>query len=136
VRHPSKCAELLTAKMTRHDARVWLVNTGWGGGAYGVGRRISFKRTRAFVDAIHTGALAKAATQRDPIFGFDVAIKCRGVPPEILMPRGAWAEASVYDANAQKRAGLFRENFKKYEANQGRGSGMKMAVSGGHEHAS
>ena len=72
VWHPSKYAELLAEKMRKHNARVWLVNTGWGGGGYGVGKRISLKNTRAIIDAIHSGALAKAKTERDPIFGFGI----------------------------------------------------------------
>ena len=74
--------------MKQHGARVWLVNTGWGGGAYGTGRRISLKHTRAIIDAIHDGALATARTERHPIFGFDVPTDCPGVPRDILWPRG------------------------------------------------
>jgi phosphoenolpyruvate carboxykinase (ATP) len=116
VWHPSKYAELLAAKMKQHNARVWLVNTGWSGGAYGAGKRISLKNTRAILDAVHSGALAKANTQRDPVFGFDVVTECPGVPAEILVPRNAWADQAAYDATAKKLAGLFRENFKTYEA--------------------
>jgi phosphoenolpyruvate carboxykinase (ATP) len=116
VWHPQKYAELLDAKMKQHHARVWLVNTGWSGGAYGTGRRISLKHTRTIIDAIHGGALVDATTERDPIFGFDVVVKCPGVPQEILRPRDTWADASAYDAMARKLAGLFRENFKKYES--------------------
>jgi phosphoenolpyruvate carboxykinase (ATP) len=102
--------------MKQHKARVWLVNTGWGGGSYGVGKRISLKNTRAIIDAIHSGALASANTKRDPVFGFDVVTECPGVPDQILLPRGTWSDASAYDAAAAKLASLFRENFKKYEA--------------------
>src|SRR4029077_2801957 len=72
VWHPSKYAELLADKMKKHQARVWLINTGWSGGPYGVGKRIKPAHTRAILDAIHGGALAKAKTKRDPVFGFDV----------------------------------------------------------------
>jgi phosphoenolpyruvate carboxykinase (ATP) len=116
VWHPSKYAELLAEKMRKHNARVWLVNTGWGGGAYGTGKRISLKHTRAIIDAIHTGTLAKAKAQRDPVFGFDVVTECPNVPAEILVPRNAWADRGGYDAAAKKLAGLFKENFKTYEA--------------------
>jgi len=102
--------------MKEHKARVWLVNTGWAGGAHGVGKRISLKNTRAIIDAIHNGELVKAKIQRDPIFGIDVVTECPNVPPEILVPRNAWADKAAYDATAQKLAGLFKENFKKYEA--------------------
>ncbi len=116
VWHPSKYAELLAVKMKKHNARIWLVNTGWGGGAYGTGKRISLKHTRAIIDAIHSGALAKAKIQRDATFGFDVITECPNVPSEILVPRHAWADKTAYDAVARKLAGLFKENFKTYEA--------------------
>jgi phosphoenolpyruvate carboxykinase (ATP) len=116
VWHPNTYAELLAAKMKQHRARVWLVNTGWGGGPHGVGRRISLTHTRAIIDAIHNGELATAKTARDPVFGFDVVTECPGVPKEILVPRGAWADPAAYDAAAKALAGLFRENFRKYES--------------------
>lgn len=117
--HPSRYAELLAAKMKQHHARVWLVNTGWGGGAYGTGKRISLKHTRAIIDAIHSGALAQVKTERDPIFGFDVVTECPHVPPEILVPRNAWADPAAYDGTARKLAALFKDNFKKYGAGAG-----------------
>jgi phosphoenolpyruvate carboxykinase (ATP) len=116
VWHPNKYAELLAAKMKQHNARVWLVNTGWSGGGPGVGKRISLKYTRAIVDAIHAGTLAKSKTQRDPVFGFDVVAECPDVPPSILIPRGTWSSPAAYDAAAAKLANLFRENFKIYES--------------------
>ena len=115
VWHPSKYAELLATKMKQHTARVWLVNTGWSGGGHGVGKRIKLSYTRAILDAIHNGALAKAESKRDPVFGFDVVTACPGVSPEILWPRDTWADKSAFDAAAKKLAGLFNENFKKYE---------------------
>jgi phosphoenolpyruvate carboxykinase (ATP) len=114
VWHPSKYAELLAEKMRKHKARVWLVNTGWAGGGYGTGKRISLKNTRAIIDAIHSGALAKAKTARDPAFGFDIVIECPGVPAEILRPRESWADKSAYDAAAKKLAALFNKNFETY----------------------
>ena len=87
VWHPNKYAELLAAKMKKHGSRVWLVNTGWSGGAYGVGKRIKLSITRAIVDAIHTGALTTAETQWDPVFGFEVLTECPGVPADILNPK-------------------------------------------------
>jgi phosphoenolpyruvate carboxykinase (ATP) len=116
VWHPTKYAELLAAKMKEHNARVWLVNTGWSGGAHGTGKRISLKHTRGIIDAIHSGALVKAKTQRDPGFGFDVVTECPDVPSEILVPRNAWADKGAYDVAAKKLAGLFQNNFKTYEA--------------------
>jgi phosphoenolpyruvate carboxykinase (ATP) len=116
VWHPSKYAELLAEKMLKHNARVWLVNTGWGGGGYGVGKRISLKHTRAIIDAIHDGSLANAKTERDPIFGFDVVAECPNVPAEILIPHNAWADKAAYEATARKLAGLFNKNFETYAA--------------------
>ena len=116
VWHPSRYAELLAAKIKQHHARVWLVNTGWSGGAYGTGRRIKLAHTRAILDAIHSGAAAKAKTKADAVFGFDVPVECPGVPQDILTPRATWADKTAYDAAAKKLAGLFRENFKDYES--------------------
>jgi phosphoenolpyruvate carboxykinase (ATP) len=115
VWHPNKYAELLAAKMKEHGARVWLVNTGWSGGAYGTGQRIKLANTRAIVDAIHSGALVKAKTQRDPVFGFEAVTECPNVPAEILIPRNAWADQAAFEATAKKLAGLFIKNFATYE---------------------
>jgi phosphoenolpyruvate carboxykinase (ATP) len=111
VWHPMKYAELLAAKMLAHAADAWLVSTGWTGGPYGTGNRISLKHTRAIIDAIHDGSLATAATVAEPRFGLAVPTSCRGVPPEILLPRQTWKNAAAYDATAEKLTGLFRENF-------------------------
>jgi len=116
VWHPSKYAELLATKMRQHQARAWLVNTGWTGGAHGTGQRIKLAYTRAIIDAIHSGKLNAAKRQSHPIFGFEAVTECPAVPNEILWPRAAWADAGAYDAAARKLAGLFVENFRKYEA--------------------
>ena len=92
------------------------MNTGWGGGGPGVGKRISLKNTRAIIDAIHDDSLAKAKTQKDPVFGFDVVTECPNVPSEILIPRNAWADKAAYDATAKKLATLFNKNFETYAA--------------------
>lgn len=113
---PKQYAELLADKMRKHHARVWLVNTGWGGGGYGVGKRINLKNTRAIIDAIHSSALIKAKTERDPVFGFDVVTECPNVSSEILVPRNTWSDKSAYDATAKKLAGLFNKNFETYAA--------------------
>jgi phosphoenolpyruvate carboxykinase (ATP) len=115
VWHPKVYAELLAEKIRKHKTRVWLVNTGWSGGAYGVGKRIKLHYTRAIIDAIHSGALAKAKRQPDPVFGFDLIAECKGVPNEILLPRKAWADKSTYDSTAKKLFELFQDNFKNYE---------------------
>src|SRR5262249_7746835 len=98
-----------------HNARVWLINTGWSGGGHGVGKRIKLANTRGILDAIHGGSLARAKTKRDPMFGFDVGASCPGVPSEILWPRDPWTDKAAYDAAAKKLAKLFIDNFKKYE---------------------
>jgi phosphoenolpyruvate carboxykinase (ATP) len=116
VWRPNKYAELLAAKMKQHGTRVWLVNTGWSGGAYGAGKRIKLANTRAIVDAIHSGALAQPQTQPDPVFGLAVVTQCPNVLGEILVPRNAWPDKAAYDKMARKLAGLFRQNFAAYEA--------------------
>ncbi len=117
VWHPAKYAEILASKLRKHDANVWLVNTGWSGGSFGTGSRMKLKFTRAIVDAIHSGTLGSAKTVTDPVFGFEVLSECPGVPPEILSPRSTWTDPAAYDATAKKLAGLFLDNFKKYESN-------------------
>src|SRR5215471_5654796 len=116
VWHPNKYAELLAAKMKQHGTRVWLVNTGWSGGSYGIGKRIKLANTRAIVDAIHSGAPTTATTQRDQVFGFEVLTECPGVPFDILNPKSTWSDKSAFDETAKKLAGLFRNNFTKYES--------------------
>jgi phosphoenolpyruvate carboxykinase (ATP) len=115
VWHPKKYAELLAEKIRKHKTRVWLVNTGWSGGAYGVGSRIKLAHTRAIIDAIHNGTLSTVRRVPDPIFGFNVVPECLGVPSEILLPRKAWTDKAAYDCNAKKLFALFQDNFKKYE---------------------
>jgi len=116
VWHPSKYAELLAEKMKKHGARVWLVNTGWSGGAFGQGKRIKLAHTRAIIDAIHSGAMATAKVQMDPTFRFDVVSECLGIPKEILIPRDSWASGNAYDTAAKRLAALFLGNFKTYES--------------------
>jgi phosphoenolpyruvate carboxykinase (ATP) len=115
VWHPAKYAQLLAERMQQHEADVWLVNTGWSGGAYGVGARVKLKYSRAILDAIHSGALAEAPTARDPVFGFEVVTECPNVPSEILIPRNTWEDKAAYDQTARKLADLFSKNFKTYE---------------------
>lgn len=117
VWHPSKYAEILAAKMKQHQTNAWLVNTGWSGGSHGVGKRMKLAITRKIIDAIHSGKLGSAKTTADPVFGVHIVAACDGVPSEILTPRLTWKDQSAYDSTAKKLAGLFRENFKKYEAN-------------------
>lgn len=114
VWHPSKYAELLAEKMAKHGSAAWLVNTGWTGGAYGTGSRIQLKYTRAIIDAIHDGSLNGVETAVDPNFGLAVPTSCPNVPDEILIPRNTWANHDAYDAQAQKLAKLFNDNFKQF----------------------
>ena len=114
VWHPAKYAELLAEKMKKHNTNVWLINTGWAGGAYGVGERIKLKYSRAIIDAINSGELAKMPTETDPVFGFDVVTECPNVPSEILKPRNAWADKAAYDAQAKKLAKMFNDNFAQF----------------------
>ncbi len=112
--HPSVYAEMLGRKIAAHDATCWLVNTGWIGGAFGVGRRISIAYTRAMVDAALDGRLADVPTRVDPVFGVHVPTSCPGVPAEVLNPREAWPDPEAYDAAAAGLAERFRKNFETY----------------------
>ncbi len=114
VWHPSRYAEMLAARMRTHGANAWLINTGWSGGPFGVGSRISLPYTRAMVDAIHRGALADAPTEPDPIFGLRVVTRVPDVPSEILKPRETWADRAAYDQKAGALAARFTKNFEKY----------------------
>ena len=115
VWHPTKYAELLSQKIQKHGSQAWLVNTGWSGGGYGKGSRLSLKFTRAIIDAINNGELLKIETHKDKLFGFEIPTACPGVPSEILNPRNTWEDKAAYDATARKLADLFKNNFKKYE---------------------
>lgn len=114
VWHPSRYADLLAERLCKHRAQAWLVNTGWTGGGYGVGRRIKLPYTRAMVDAIYSGTLNEAPTRTDPTFGLHVLTVCPGVPEELLLPRNTWAHPEEYDQAAGKLAGLFAQNFQQY----------------------
>ena len=94
---------------------MWLLNTGWTGGKYGVGKRMSIAHTRAIIDGIHSGALAQAPCVDDAVFGFQVPTSCPGVPERVLIPKNTWDDKAAYDAMAAKLAGLFNKNFKQYE---------------------
>jgi phosphoenolpyruvate carboxykinase (ATP) len=116
VWHPMKYAGLLAEKMQRHRVDVWLVNTGWSGGSYGIGKRMKLSLTRAIIDAIHSGQLSSARTVSDPVFGFAVVDECPEVPREVLIPRNSWPEKDKYDSTARKLAGLFQNNFRQFES--------------------
>ncbi len=109
--HPGVYARMLGENISRHGARVWLVNTGWTGGAYGTGSRMKLGYTRAMITAVLSGQLDSASYVPDPVFGFDVPTAVPGVPSEVLSPRGTWADPAAYDAQAAKLAEMFRKNF-------------------------
>ena len=115
VRHPSVYAGLLAKKITQHKADCWLVNTGWTGGPYGVGSRMKIGVTRALLNAALDGSLAHVKMDADPNFGLLVPQEVPGVPSKVLQPRGTWDDASAYDAQARKLAGMFQANFKQFE---------------------
>ena len=115
-RRPEVYGKLLQAKIARHGATCWLVNTGWTGGAYGTGRRMPIKATRALLKAALDGTLAKGAFRRDPHFGFEVPIEVPGVERALLDPRGTWADGAAYDRQAKKLVGMFADNFGQYVA--------------------
>ncbi|MCC6729070.1 MAG: phosphoenolpyruvate carboxykinase (ATP) [Chthonomonadales bacterium] len=113
-RHPTVYSRLLGDKLDRHAARAWLVNTGWTGGPYGVGRRMSIQHTRALITAALTGALSDVPTDPDPIFGVLVPRECPGVPREVLTPRDTWNDRDAYDRAARQLASLFVRNFEQF----------------------
>jgi len=113
-RHPGEYADMLGDMLRTHDATVWLVNTGWTGGAYGTGSRMSLKYTRRMVAAALAGELNDVETVDDPVFGIAVPKAIEGVPSEVLTPRSTWADGEAYDAAAEKLAGMFKANFEKY----------------------
>ncbi|KAJ3013270.1 Protein kinase C-like 1 [Thoreauomyces humboldtii] len=115
VLHPTKYATMLAEKMQKHKADAWLINTGWNGGPYGVGKRVALKYSRAIIDAIHNGELANAEYETYPKFNLAIPKTCTGVPSEILNPAKTWSGTQqTYDAALDKLAGLFDENFKSY----------------------
>jgi len=117
VWHPTKYAELLAEQMDKFQTDTWLVNTGWAGGAYGVGSRMKLKYTRAVIDAIHSGELAAADFETMDVFNFEVPKSCSGVPTEMLMPSRAWSDQVAYKQTVDKLATLFNNNFEDYKDN-------------------
>ncbi len=114
---PAKYATMLGEMMDRHGAKVWLLNTGWTGGAYGVGKRISLAHTRAIVRAVLSGSLDHVPTITDPVFKLAVPKSVAGVPDAVLQPRGVWSDPAAYNAAAAKLAAMFRANFNAVAAN-------------------
>ncbi len=113
---PIVYANLLGEKIARLKVNVWLVNTGWSGGPYGVGHRMKIAHTRAMVNAALVGELDGVETVVDPVFGVEVPVAVPGVPTEVLNPRNTWSDKAAYDAQARKLAAMFIENFKAFSA--------------------
>ncbi len=115
--HPTKYAEILGKKMLEHGASAYLVNTGWTGGGYGKGHRISIKDTRAIIDAVLDGSIDHAPLRKDEMFGFEIPQALHDVDSNILNPRNTWTDKAAYDAQYQKLAEMFVNNFKKFTNN-------------------
>ena len=115
VHHPNYYADLLRRRITRYNVNCWLLNTGWVGGPYGIGKRISIKYTRAMLTAALSGALSDVEYQIDPIFGFKVPLQCPEVPDDVLNPASAWPSESDYTVRYRDLASRFIDNFRKFE---------------------
>jgi phosphoenolpyruvate carboxykinase (ATP) len=113
-RHAKIYAEMLGERIRKHGVTVWLVNTGWVGGPYGVGRRMSLPYTRAMVNAAIEGKLDHVATEPHPVFGVHVPKSCADVPVELLDARGLWEDKAAYDRTAADLEARFRKNFEKF----------------------
>ena len=114
--HPEVYSNLLGKKIQEHGVACWLINTGWTGGPYGVGQRIRLAYTRAMIHAALNGDLDGVEYSVDPVFGLKVPTRCPGVPGEVLQPRETWQDKGAYDLQARQLAGMFVENFKRFEA--------------------
>ena len=114
-RHPSEYAKMLGERIARYKADCWLVNTGWSGGAYGVGKRMAIAHTRALLRAALDGSLAGAPMRQDPNFGFLVPESCADLPANVLDPRGTWSDKGAYDEVARSLRGRFEHNFVEFE---------------------
>jgi phosphoenolpyruvate carboxykinase (ATP) len=116
VLHPTVYARFLGDRIARHASRVWLVNTGWTGGPYGVGSRMKIAHTRAMIRAALSGELDGVRYESDRVFNLDVPQSCPGVPSEVLNPRNTWKQPTEYDVQANRLARMFVENFRSFEA--------------------
>jgi len=113
--HPTRYADLLQEKLEKHGSSAFLVNSGWSGGPYGEGDRMSIKATRACVDAIVSGSIHDAEFATDPIFGFEVPTSIPGVEPQLLNPKSTWEDQDAYDKKSKELATMYIKNFEKYE---------------------
>ncbi len=105
---------MLGKKIKEHNVNVWMVNTGWSGGPYGVGNRMKLKYTRAMIQAALNGKLNNVNFEQHPVFGMLIPVMCDGVPGEILNPKNTWQDKADYDEHAKKLAALYINNFKQY----------------------
>ena len=112
--HPGQYAEMLGKKMKEHQVNVWMINTGWSGGPYGIGHRMKLPYTRAMITAALEGKLDNVNFEAHPVFGMLMPTECPNVPSEILNPRNTWADKDAYDTKAKNLANQFRKNFEKY----------------------
>ena len=110
---------MLGERLRQHNAQCWLVNTGWTGGAFGTGERMSLKYTRAMVNAALDGRLNDVEFVTEPAFGLSIPVSCPDVPAELLNPRNAWKDPRAYDVQAVMLAEKFEINFAKFEAGPG-----------------
>jgi len=115
-RAPKVYAEMLGQRLREHKAQCWLVNTGWQGGPYGVGKRMSLPYTRAMVNALVEGKLADVEFEVEPSFGLSIPKSCPGVPPELLNPRNSWKDKAAYDKLAAELSARFAKNFEQFDA--------------------
>lgn len=113
-RHPYLYAKMLAEKLEKHGSDVWLVNTGWSGGKYGIGKRMSLKVTRKIIDGIHSGELTNAQYKVIPGFGLHVPTSCEGVDSSILDPVNTWEDKRDFDVQAKQLAAAFVKNMQKY----------------------
>jgi phosphoenolpyruvate carboxykinase (ATP) len=113
--HPTKYAEMLSQKLKDSGVQVWLINTGWTGGPYGIGSRMKLKYTRAMITAALEGELDNVAFEKHEVFGIEKPQTCPNVPSEILNPRNTWEDKELYDKKAIELGKKFQENFAKFE---------------------
>jgi phosphoenolpyruvate carboxykinase (ATP) len=115
---PHIYAEMLGKRLKQHNAACWLVNTGWSGGKYGVGKRMALRITRALVNAALGGELERVEFTTEPAFGLHIPVSCPQVPSEILNPRNSWADKQAYDRQAVELAARFEVNFANFDASE------------------
>jgi phosphoenolpyruvate carboxykinase (ATP) len=113
--HPGKYAAMLGEKLKTHKVNVWLINTGWTGGPYGIGNRIKLSYTRAMINAALEGNLEYVNFEKSPIFNLETPDSCPGVPDSLLNPKNTWLDKDMYDIQLRKLASLFVANFEQYQ---------------------